>query len=120
MISDAKARKIKPTDKPICDTSVKGLYLMPSASMGSGKWIFRFTSPETRKRRDMGLGSYPAVSVKAARDLAWNARQMVEAGKDPLEERKREYERKRVLSDMPTFERAARIVHSQALPGFRN
>ncbi|MFD1792260.1 tyrosine-type recombinase/integrase [Ochrobactrum teleogrylli] len=120
MISDAKARKIKPTDKPICDTSVKGLYLIPSANIGAGKWIFRFTSPETRKRRDMGLGSYPTVSIKAARDLAWIARQMVEVGKDPLEERKREDEQKRVLSDMPTFESAARIVHSQASPGFRN
>lgn len=120
MISDAKARKIKPTDKPICDASVKGLYLMPSASNGAGKWIFRFTSPETRKRRDMGLGSYPSVSIKAARDLAWIARQMVEGGKDPLEERKREDEQKRVLSDMPTFENAARTVHSETSPGFRN
>lgn len=93
---------------------------MPSASNGAGKWIFRFTSPETRKRRDMGLGSYPSVSIKAARDLAWIARQMVEGGKDPLEERKREDEQKRVLSDMPTFENAARTVHSETSPGFRN
>lgn len=120
MLSDTKARKLKPSDKPICDTSVKGLYLMPSATIGSGKWIFRFTSPETRRRRDMGLGSYPAVSIKSVREIAWTARQMVEAGKDPLEERKREEEQSRLLNEMPTFEQAARIVHDQVSPGFRN
>lgn len=120
MISDAKARKLKPTDKPICDASVRGLYLMPSTAVGSGKWIFRYTSPETRKRRDMGLGSYPAVSIKSAREIAWSARQVVGTGKDPLEERKREEKQKRILSEMPTFESAARIVHQQISPGFRN
>ncbi|RCI80047.1 integrase [Brucella anthropi] len=120
MISDVKARKLRPSDKPICDTVVKGLYLMPSSKIGAGKWIFRFMSPEIRKRRDMGLGTYPAVSIKSARDLAWNARQMIEAEKDPLEERKREEEQRRALSDIPTFEQAARIVHSETSPGFRN
>lgn len=120
MISDVKARRITPTDKPLSDTGVKGLFLFPSSTVGAGKWILRFTSPETRKRRDMGLGRYPEISIKAARDTAWAARQLIEIGKDPLEERRREDEQQRVLQEMPTFERAARIVHAALSPGFRN
>lgn len=120
MISDAKARKLSPTDKPLSDSGVKGLYLFSGSTVGAGKWIFRFTSPETRKRRDMGLGRYPEVSVKLAREQAWANRQMVEAGVDPLEERARQEEQQRVLQEMPTFECAAHTVHADAAPGFRN
>ncbi|WOC16387.1 tyrosine-type recombinase/integrase [Pseudochrobactrum sp. MP213Fo] len=120
MISDAKARKLSPTDKPLSDSGVKGLYLFSGSTVGAGKWIFRFTSPETRKRRDMGLGRYPEVSVKLAREQGWANRQMVEAGVDPLEERARQEEQQRVLQEMPTFECAAHTVHADAAPGFRN
>lgn len=120
MISDAKARKLSPTDKPLSDSGVKGLYLFSGSTVGAGKWIFRFTSPETRKRRDMGLGRYPEVSVKLAREQAWANRQMVEAGVDPLEERARQEEQQRVLQEMPTFECAAHTVHADVAPGFRN
>lgn len=120
MISDAKARKLSPTDKPLSDSGVKGLYLFSGSTVGAGKWIFRFTSPETRKRPDMGLGRYPEVSVKLAREQAWANRQMVEAGVDPLEERTRQEEQQRVLQEMPTFECAAHTVHADAAPGFRN
>ncbi|MDM8347262.1 tyrosine-type recombinase/integrase [Pseudochrobactrum sp. sp1633] len=120
MISDAKARKLSPTDKPLSDGGVKGLYLFSGSIVGAGKWIFRFTSPETRKRRDMGLGRYPEVSVKLAREQAWATRQMVETGMDPLEERARQKEQRRVLQEMPTFEHAARTVHAGAASGFRN
>lgn len=120
MISDAKARKLSPTDKPLSDSGVKGLYLFSGSTVGAGKWIFRFTSPETRKRRDMGLGRYPEVSVKLAREQAWANRQMVEVGVDPLEERARQEEQQRVLQEMPTFECAAHTVHADVAPGFRN
>ncbi|GGF95795.1 hypothetical protein GCM10010924_24880 [Rhizobium wenxiniae] len=59
MLSDAKARKIKPKDKPVSDGTVPGLYLVPTeTSAGTGKRLLRFVSPGTGKRREMGLGSY--------------------------------------------------------------
>ncbi len=120
MISDAKARRLKPSDKPQSDSAVKGLYLFPTTTIGAGKWIFRFTSPETRKRRDMGLGRYPEISVKIAREQAWAARQLVEGGTDPLENRRRQQEQLHIIREMPTFEHAARTVHADLSPGFRN
>lgn len=68
MLSDAKARKVKRTDKPVSDGTITGLYLVPGGSPGSGKWILRFLSPATGKRREMGLGSYPTTSIRGGPD----------------------------------------------------
>ena len=58
-----------------------GLYLAIAAT-GSKKWVFRF------KRRDMGLGGYPAASLADARQKAAEAREMLARGEDPIEARK--------------------------------
>lgn len=71
VLSDAKARKLKAGDKPVLDGTVKGLYLFPAQASGTGKWILRFVSPVTAKRRDMGLGTYPVVSIRDARTRAF-------------------------------------------------
>lgn len=47
-------------------------------------WLFRFTSPATGKRREMGLGAALAVSLTAARTRAAELRAIVAAGTDPL------------------------------------
>ena len=61
-LTDLKAKNIKPEDKNIPDGTVAGLRLIPGKVKGHGKWSLLFTSPETHKRRDMGLGVYPSVS----------------------------------------------------------
>ena len=44
-----------------------GLWL---AVKGAGRrWTFRFTSPVTGKAREMGLGSYPDITLAMARPL---------------------------------------------------
>jgi integrase len=58
-----------------------GLYLSVSAT-GSKKWVFRY------KRRDMGLGGYPAVSLADARQKAMEARETLARGEDPIDARK--------------------------------
>ena len=120
MLTDTKLRKIKPGHKPLTDTQAKGLYFFPTATAGTGKWIFRFKSPETTKRRDMGLGSYPITGLQDARDLALAARRLLEAGKDPIEERARTVETEKHKLTVPTFEEAARRVFGNLKPGFRN
>jgi len=120
MLTDAKARKMKPGDKPISDGGIKGLYLYPSTAVGTGKWVLRFTSPESRKRRDSGLGLYPTISIRNARDHAFELRQKIESGIDPLEERRRLQELVQKRQLVPTFEKAARTLHADLVPGFKN
>lgn len=53
-----------------------------------GKWVLRVTVHG--RRREMGLGAFPAVSLAEARRLAGEGRAKVRAGLDPIKERERE------------------------------
>ena len=70
-------------DKPTAVGGVPGLYFRPGAKAGSGKFVLRFVSPTTGKRRDMGLGSYPTLSIAQARKMAFEARERIQCGADP-------------------------------------
>ena len=87
MLVETKAKTIKPSDKPFADGTVTGLRLLPSSSRGHGKWQLRYVSPKSTKRRDMGLGTYPEVSIVRARLLATEARNMIALGTDPIDAR---------------------------------
>jgi len=56
-------------------------------------WVFRYTSPTTAARREMGLGPLnvgdPGGSLRVARDAADKARTQLQAKLDPIEERER-------------------------------
>ncbi|WP_258180481.1 Arm DNA-binding domain-containing protein [Burkholderia multivorans] len=78
MLTDKQAKALKPTDKPVFDGKVTVLLLAPTKS--GCKWILRFTSPVTRKRRDAGLGSYPEISISEARDKALAMRKLIDNG----------------------------------------
>lgn len=114
VITDTKARNIKPDDKPIPHGSVTGLALHPSSKRGRGKWVLRFISPQTQKRRNAGLGIYPEIGIAEAGKLANTMREHLAAGLDPLELQRQE----KVV--IPTFEDAARKVHAELLPGWKN
>jgi integrase len=62
-----------------------GLFLKVTAK-GNKTWHFRFKL--VKRPREMGLGSYPAVSLKQARSEAEEARKLIGKGIDPIEERK--------------------------------
>ena len=64
----------------------QGLYLQVSRQR-TKSWLFRYTSPITAKRREMGLGSLSFVSLSEARQQAVINKKLVIAGKDPIEER---------------------------------
>lgn len=114
VITDTKARNIKPDDKPIPHGSVTGLALHPSSKRGRGKWALRFISPQTQKRRNAGLGIYPEIGIAETGKLANIMREHLAAGLDPLELQRQE----KVV--IPTFEDAARKVHAELLPGWKN
>jgi integrase len=62
-----------------------GLYLV-CTSPTSRHWSFRYKLD--KRERVMGLGSYPAVSLATARELAGVARKMKQSGIDPIEQRR--------------------------------
>lgn len=64
---------------------VAGLYLQV-VDTGARTWLLRATMGG--KRRDMGLGGYPDVTLVLAREKARAARSRVEQGIDPIEERR--------------------------------
>ena len=86
-----------------------GLYLRVTAT-GRRCWAQRITVNGCR--RTPGLGCYPSVSLRAARDAALANRRAVRAGDDPFEIRRRE--------PVPTFAEAARRVHSLWRPKWRS
>ncbi|MFZ3580765.1 tyrosine-type recombinase/integrase [Loktanella sp. DJP18] len=55
---------------------------------GGAQWVLRVTTHG--RRREMGLGAFPAVSLKAAREAAEAARAVVRQGLDPIKERERQ------------------------------
>jgi integrase len=65
-------------------------------SAGSRNWILRITI--NSKRVDLGLGSFPAVSLADARERAANARALVAQGIDPRH--KPEPEQKRIFTSV--------------------
>ena len=119
-ITDLKARKMVPGSKPMSDGVVPGLRLQPGTATGRGKWIFRFVSPMSSKRRDMGLGTYPEVTIAEARTRGLAARQLIRNGNDPIEERVREISALKAATIVMSFEHAARQVHAEQKPGWKN
>ena len=71
------------------DPDNKGLYLQITKFQGSitKSWIFRFSSPVTLKRREMGIGSLESFSLANARLKALDLRRLILDGIDPLEQR---------------------------------
>ena len=63
-----------------------GLYISISKP-GRGKWSFRYRI--NKKSREMGLGSYPDVSLSDARQLSFNNKQLLSKKIDPIDEKNR-------------------------------
>ena len=78
---------------------------------GSRSWVQRITIGG--RRRELGLGGYPIVSLKDARAQAFANRRLARAGGDPLAEKRRR-------GNLPTFAAAAEQVWEQLKPGWRN
>ena len=90
LLTDTKARRIQPDGKPLIHGGVTGLALHPSSVKGRGKWVLRYVSPVTQKRRNAGLGRYPEISIADAVRIAQAMREQLAAGDDPLELKKNE------------------------------
>ncbi|MFZ6745954.1 tyrosine-type recombinase/integrase [Undibacterium sp. JH2W] len=116
ILTDAKARNMKPDSEILPHGGITGLALHPSTTKGSGKWVLRFTSPITDKRRKAGLGSYPEVGIAEAAKLAAQMRELIAKGIDPLLEKEKDKDAPKI----PTFQKAAEILHADLLPGWKS
>jgi integrase len=103
------ARKVEAA-KPGKHGDGRGLQLAV-APTGAKKWVLRFMT--AGKAREMGLGSYPEVSLAEARDKALEARRLARRGVDPIAERRKE-------RGIPTFGEIADEIAEQLAEGFRN
>ncbi|MCY4602056.1 MAG: integrase arm-type DNA-binding domain-containing protein [Acidobacteria bacterium] len=106
-LSSAFARTVSRAGR-YCDGN--GLYLEVKPS-GTRSWIQRLVI--RGRRRELGLGAFPLVSLKEARARALANRQAARTGGDPLAEKQR-------ARGMPTFAEAAERVWADKHPGWRN
>ena len=86
-----------------------GLHLFIGKN-GRKSWVQHITIEG--RRRDIGLGGYPAVSLAQARERASGNRAAVADGKDPVSDKRK--------PKMSTFEEAANAVHNANKPRWRN
>lgn len=78
---------------------------------GAGSWIVR--AQKNGKRRDIGLGSASKVSLSLARTRSGEVRSQIEAGIDPVAQRRK-------AAGIPTFREAAALVHAEHKRTWRN
>ena len=76
---------------------------------GKKSWLLRYQMNGVR--RDMGLGSYPEIGLKEARQRTADARRMIEAGNDPIDRRE---VAQTAAKPIPTFGEIAALVIADA------
>ena len=102
------ARKVE-TAGPGRHGDGRGLYLLVKAS-GARSWLLRYQVQG--RRRDLGLGPYPDVSLAMARERATEARRQILNGDDPIANKQKTH--------ALTFEGAARQLIESKRPGWKN
>ena len=95
---------------------------------GAKSWVFRYKRFGTNKSgkigfhpREMGLGSFNAVSLKVAREKAEEARKLLAAGTDPIEEKRAaEAAEAADVAKATTFKECADAYIASHSAGWRN
>ena len=84
-LSDTAIKNAKPQDKPYKIADDKGMYLLVNPN---GSKYFRLDYRYNKKRKTLALGTYPATTLKMAREKMNNARELLANGIDPCLDRK--------------------------------
>lgn len=86
-LTETRIRALKPQGKPYKLTDGKGLHLLVTPAGGRlWRYRYRFAGRENM----LGLGQYPDVSLKQARDRRDDARKLLAAGVNPAAQKKAE------------------------------
>lgn len=109
-LTDTQIKNAKPKDKEysLADGQKLSLRIKPS---GSKAWIFTYQRPHTKKRTNLGFGSYPEVSLASARKLRSEALILLSEDIDP-QEHKIEQRQKNELAHLNTLEHVAGQWHA--------
>lgn len=101
------------------DALTRGLYLRV-APTGARNWILRYQV--NGRRRDMGLGGLPDVSLADARERVADLRKLIRRKVDPLGQAAGERQQVEVQTKLAkwTFTRCAEAVHETLKPGWKN
>lgn len=102
------ARKVE-TALPGRHGDGRGLFLYVKPS-GARSWVLRYQIHG--RRRDLGLGAYPDVSLAMARERALEARRLISEGEDPIAKKQQKKPK--------TFKEAALELIESKRPGWRN
>ncbi|QIE41630.1 integrase arm-type DNA-binding domain-containing protein [Rhodobacteraceae bacterium SC52] len=102
------ARKAE-TAKPGRHGDGRGLFLYVKPT-GARSWVLRYQVQG--RRRDLGLGPYPDVSLAMARERASEARRLIALGDDPIAKKKQ--------AKPKTFRDAALELIESKRPGWKN
>ena len=85
-LSELKIKAAKPLEKDYVLVDGDGLQMRVRIN-GSKLWNFNYYHPVTKKRINMGLGTYPELSLAQARKMTIEARELLATGVDPKEQR---------------------------------
>ena len=110
------AAKVRTLSEPGQYTDGIGLTLRVETS-GSKHWVQRVTIQG--KRRNIGLGGFPAVSLADAREMAVANQLAIKQGRDPLSEKQQSAAEAR-RPEIATFAEAARMVIELRRPTWSN
>ena len=121
-LTDTEIKQAKPGDKEYNLADGQGLSLRVKPS-GSKIWLFNYTRPATKARSNLGLGTYPDVTLAAARKKADQFRSVLADGIDPKEHRE-DTKRIQTAQLANTFEHIARkwleLKQGSVSPGYHN
>lgn len=97
-LSDRQLKTVKAKDKDYVLSDGEGLQLRVRSN-GSMLWNFNYRDPVTKNRINMGLGTYPDLSLANARKKVVEARELLAQGIDPKVQRKADIEAKRAQTE---------------------
>lgn len=112
MLSETKARQVKPQVRPLKLSDGGGLYLYVAPS-GAKSW--RYDYRLNARRETLTIGPYPEVSLSEARDRHYAARKQVERGESPARAKRHHREAAAVAADH-TFEAVSKAWYDENEP----
>ena len=115
-LTERDIKKLEPRAKPWKRADQGGLYLLITP-LGSKLWRFKYRVGRGAKRKEriLCIGVYPKVSLKEARRIQTQAKEIVAKGLDPVAERHAQRDRIHV-DQAETFEALARKWHGKFSP----
>lgn len=107
MLTDSACRKAKAGEKDYKLADAHGLFLLVRTN-GSKLWRLKFRF--ANKEKQLAFGSYPEISLTAARNKRATARALLDQGIDPSLDKKRR-KAEALAATLDSFERVAKAWH---------